>query len=154
MATSLRRLRRTRVQTTMRGVDHAHGVFDRDELIAARLGVALGATKTRQDERLFAVDEVRAIELRRDVHREITVPHRRFGELRVGGRRDEVPAQSEEDANLAVAHRAQGIHGVKAVLTRGVETELVAQLVEERVRHLLPDPHRAIALDVAVTTNG
>src|SRR5262245_18915810 len=39
---------------------------------------------------------------------------------------------------------------VQAVPRRGSEPELVPQRIEERLRHLLPDAHRAVALDIAM----
>ena len=61
-----------------------------------------------------------------------------------------LPPRRDEDVDLAVAHRPNRVDGVAAVLAWRLEAELLAQLVEERVGHLLPDAHRPVALHVAV----
>ena len=69
--------------------------------------------------------------------------------LGVGRGRDEVAAHPHEDAGRAVAHRPDRLDGVVAVLARGGELELAVEGVEEGLRRLLVDAHRAVALHVA-----
>ena len=72
---------------------------------------------------------------------------------RVGGGGDEVAAHAHEDARGAVAHRADRLDGVVAVLARRGERELAIEGVEERGGRLLVDAHRAVALHVRVTAH-
>ncbi len=93
--------------------------------------VLLAAAERREDQRLAAVDDVRAVQLGRDVHGELGVAHRLLGDVGVGHRGDEVAAHREEHLGPAVAQRLDRLDRVEAVLARRLEVELVAQRVEE-----------------------
>ena len=97
---------------------------------------------------------VRPVQLGRDLHRQLRAPHRGLGGGRVGDRADEVAAEGEPDLDLAARIAWMRLHGVDAVLAGRLEAELVAEGVEERLRHLLPDAHGAVALHVAVPADG
>ena len=99
-------------------------------------------------------DDVRAVELRRHLHRELRPAHRRLGGRRVGDRADEVAAQREEHVDLAVAQALHRLQGVGAVLARHREAELGLERGEEALGHPLPDAHGAVALHVAVPADG
>src|SRR5680860_939370 len=59
----------------------------------------------------------------------------------------EPPREHGFDSVNAVKALRDGVDAVEAVLTRRLEAELVAERVQEVVGNLLPDPHRAVALD-------
>ena len=63
-----------------------------------------------------AVHEVAAVELGRDLHRKRATAQGGLGDRGVGGGGDEVAAHAEENLCAAVAHRADGLDGVVAVL--------------------------------------
>ena len=107
-----------------------------------------------QDQRFVAGDRVRAVELGGNLDRQLGVLHRRERGVGVRNGAHEVAAQGHKNLDPAVAHLPDGFHGVHAVLTRRVEAELLAQGVQERRRHLLPDAHGPVALDVAVPADG
>ena len=67
-----------------------------------------------------------------------------------GAARTKLPASADEDLDAAVAHGPDRVHRVESVGAGRIEAELLLQGVEERVRHPLPDAHRAVALHVAV----
>ncbi len=66
------------------GVDLAHGVLDRHELLPARLDVAVAAAERGQDQCHAAAHRVRAVQLRRDVRRQTAVAHGALGDVAVG----------------------------------------------------------------------
>ena len=79
IATSLRRCGEPGSSLPARGVDHAHRVLDGDELLAGGGDVAFGAAQARQDQRLAAVVQVRAVQLGRMPTVRPHVLHRRGG---------------------------------------------------------------------------
>ena len=87
----------------LRGVHRRHRVLDGDPLRATAGEVLLAAAERREDQRVPAVDDVRAVELGRDVHGEVGVAHRLLGDVGVGHGGDEVAAHREEDLGPAVA---------------------------------------------------
>ena len=137
-------------QTAVRLVDDAHRVLDRDELLAGGLQVAVGPAESRQDQRRLAAHGMGAVELGGDMCGESAGAHGLFGRSLSGVARDEVAGETDEDFGLPVAHGPDGVHRVQAVLGRWSEPELALQSVQERLRHPLPDAHRAVALHVAV----
>ena len=78
-----------------------------------------------------AADQVRAVELGRDVHGHPGPAHRLHGDVGVRRGLHEVAAETDEDVGLAVPQRADRIDGVQAVLAGRVEAELLLQCVEE-----------------------
>lgn len=134
-------------------MDHAHGVLDGHELLAAALEVALGAAEGGQDQGAGAGDDVGAVELGRDVHREAGAAHGGLGDLGVGGGGDEVAAHGEEDLGVAVAQGADGPYDVVAVLAGRGEAELLLQGVQEGRGGALEDAHGAVALHVRVAAD-
>ena len=105
-------------------MNHAHRVLDADELLARLLEVALRSTEARKYQSLLARDEVRAVELRRDVDGQAAAAQSPGRELRVGRGREEVSAEREEDLDAALVHRLDGLDGVEAVAARRLEVEL------------------------------
>ncbi len=105
---------------------------------------------TGQDQCRPPADDVRPVELRRDLDREVGPAHRLLDDGGVRRRGGEVASHADEDPRRAVPQGAYRVDGVVAVLSRRFEVELVLQRVEEVVRDLLPDAHRPVALDVGV----
>jgi hypothetical protein len=137
VATSLRSWSGRGRQPAAGGVHHAHRVFDRDELLRAAAHVPFGPAETRQQQRLPAVEQVRAVQLGGDLDGECAVAHRLLDDGRVRRRGHEVAAQRHEDVHLAVAHGPDRVDGGPAVLPGRFEAELVTQRVQEPIGHLL-----------------
>src|SRR5690606_28281640 len=110
--------------------------------------IPVRASERRDDERAATGYDVRAVELRGDLDTEIDLAHRVLDDLGVGRRGDEVAAHRHEEPNLAVAHRANRLDDVEAVLTRRRKGKLAVEGVEKRRGGLFVDAHRAIALHV------
>ena len=92
---------RGRLQLAARGVDHRHRILDRHRLRAGRLDVALGAAEDGQDDRLLADQQVRAVQLGVQMHRQIQVAHALVAEIGVGQRDREIAAQADQHLGLA-----------------------------------------------------
>ena len=112
------------------------------------------SSQTGQNQRLFAGDQMRAIEFGRNVHRQTASPQSLGGVFRVGSGGKKVSAQREKDAlSSAFVHRLNCVHRVVTVTARWFEIEFSSELVEKGVGRPFPDSHRAIALNVAVTAD-
>ena len=94
-------------------VDDPHRIFDADELQSTRLAILFGPPQAGQDDRLPAGDQVRAVQLRADVHGESRRAQCRRRRLRVGRRGEEVAAHREEHLGATVPHRADRVHHVE-----------------------------------------
>ena len=127
-----------------------HRVLDGDEALAALPPVGFGASETRQDQRLCAAAGMRAVELRRHLHRQRAAFERRGRGVRVGSRGGEVATEPDEHVDTAGGHRRDRRHGVVAVVARRVEREPLGEGVEQPFRRAFDDAHRAVALHVAV----
>ena len=128
----------------------AHRVLDGDELGPAGGGVALGAAEAREDHGGVAALDVGAVELGGHLHGEGAAAEGGVGGVGVGRGGGEVAAHGHEGPHPPVGHGPDGVDGVVAVVAGRLEAELGAERVEERRRRLLVDPHRAVALHVAV----
>lgn len=135
------------------GVHLAHRVLDRDELLPARLDVPFGPAQGRQDESGPPADGVGPVELGGDVGGQPTGAHGLLGDRAVGGGPDEVARDPQEDLDPAFSHRPDRVHRVQPVGAWRVEAEFPLQGVQEGVRHLFPDTHRAVALHIAVAAH-
>ena len=94
-----------------------------------------------------------AVELGGDVDRQAQLPERLGGADGVGGRREEVAAQADEDVNLTIVHGGDTVDHIVAGLARHGEVELLLHGVEEGPGRPLPHAHGAIALNVGVATH-
>ena len=99
-----------------RGVHHAHRVLDGDELLAARLHVALGPAQAGQQQRLPARGTGASGSAWSRRARSARSAQRGRGDVGVRRGGDEVAAQREEHVDLAVAHGPDRVDGVPAVL--------------------------------------
>ncbi len=137
-----------RVQAAAGQVHHRHRILHGDLLFRAVLHVTVGAAERGQDERGAAVHDVAAVQLRRHLHGQRATAQCCLGDRGVRRRKREVAAHAHEHLGAAVAHRPDRIDGVHAVLARADDTEVGVKCGQERLRHLLPDAHRAVALHV------
>src|SRR3954453_12596962 len=99
-------------------MNDAGGIFYAHELLAGSLAIAFGASEARQNQRLPAGDEVAAIQLRRDLHRQPGAPESLPGVLGVRRRAEEVSPERDEDFHLSLLHRLDGFDGVVPVFAR------------------------------------
>jgi hypothetical protein len=135
-------------------VDEAHRVFDSDQLRPGRLDVPLCPTEAGKQQRLPTGHEVPAIQLGGDVGGQGAVAERARDPLGVGGRGEEVAAHPEEHAGAPRFHRLDRADHVQSGSPGRSEAKPPFQRVEERRRRPVIDPHRPIALHVAVAAHG
>ena len=119
----------------------------------ARLHVDVASRQARQDQRLLAVDDMAAIELGVDSHRQLQPPHRRPGDLRVGCRRDEIPAQPDEHLGRSVDHRLDRVHHGMAMMLRRANQNTFSILPSSSTLGLLVDPDRPVALNIGMAAH-
>ena len=62
-----------------RSLHHRHGIFSSDELRPGRLHIGFRAPERRQNQRLLSGDQMTAIQLGRDLHRETALAQRGRG---------------------------------------------------------------------------
>ncbi|MNU85430.1 hypothetical protein D3C71_751710 [compost metagenome] len=126
-----RRLRthlvRQRFQLAVGGVDHAERVFDRDRLRTFSLAVDIGPAQARQDQRVFTVGQMAAVELGADLHGQVAIAQRLEGAWAVGGGLGEVAAQGDEHFRPTFGHGMDRLDHVVAVFTRYLELEAAFQ---------------------------
>ena len=142
-----------RPQVALRHLDDAHRILRGDELLAAGLLVALGAAQARQDERGASRDQMRSVELGRDVRGQSRGAQRRGRVLGVRRRGEEIAAESKEDLGFALVQRMDRIDGVEAMRARRGDAGGLLQRRNEGGRRPLPDAHGAIALDVRMAAH-
>ena len=140
-------------QDTLRGVDDTHGIFYTDKLLAALLNIDIGAPQAGQDERLFAMDEMAAVEFGRNMDGQAALFQRLGGVFRVGSGREEVAAHGEKDFGLALVHRLDGVYRGVAVAAGRFKPKGSLQLVQKFRFGRFPDADGAVALHVAVATH-
>jgi len=67
-----------------------------------------------------------------------------------GVARTKIACEAYEQLRPSITHGPNRVDRIQAVRRWGSEAEFLLQRIEERLRHLLPDAHRAVTLDVAV----
>ena len=137
-----------------RELDGAHRVLRRYALHARDLLVALGASETRQDQRLLPVDEVAAVQLRAHLHREGALSQPFGSEDRIGDGAGEIAAHADEHAHVPAVHRREGVHGVETSSAWRVDAAYFVEAREEGLARVVVDAARAIALHIAVPAHG
>ncbi len=85
-----------------------------------------------------------------DVHGQADPLHPGFQGFGVRAGEREVAAHGHEDVHLVALERLHGLHGVVAVVPRGLDAELAVERFEEPFLGLFPDAHGPVALDVGV----
>src|ERR1051325_5694501 len=96
---------------------------------------------------------MRAIQFSRDVGRQATATKCRSSKLSIGCCRKKVTTKGEENFDLSIVHRLNGLDCVVAVISRRLEIKYFAKLFEKRFSGAFPNTHGAIALHVAVTSH-
>src|SRR5437016_226699 len=97
---------------------HAHGILTAYKLFAGFLSVFFGSTETGEDQRLFAGDEVVAIEFGADLDAKPRAAEGFGAVFGVGRSAQEVAAESEEDFHFSLVHRLETGDGV-VTISRG-----------------------------------
>src|SRR5690606_18388236 len=100
-----------------------------------------------------AGDEVRAVELGRDVDGQAAAGQGGGGAGAVGGGRVEVAAHGHEDRGAAGLHGGDGLGDAEAVGAGRGDAGGGGEGVEESGGGALVDAHRAVALDVGVAAD-
>ena len=132
------------------GMDAGGRILDRDDLRAGRLRVDLGARQRRQQVGRARRDQMRAVELGGDLHRQVEPAPLLLHQQALGDRAQEVAAEAEEGADLARDDGLAGLDCVQAVLARRLEAVLLRQTVEGHEFGLLGDADGALALHVGM----
>ena len=136
-----------------RRVHHRHRILDRDRLRTASLEVDLAAREARQDQSLFAVNEMPAVELGGHSDGEAQLAHRSLDHRFVGYRGDEIAAHPDEYLHPIIEHGLNGVDDVVTVGAGWIEAERTAEPIEEFRLRLLVDPDRPVSLDVRVPSH-
>src|SRR6476646_3426692 len=116
--------------------DDGHGIFRGDELQAMRLSVDLSPTKTRKNQRLLSRNQMRSIQLGRNVHGQTTASQSLGGVFRVGCCRKKVAAERKEHFGIAVVHRLNSMHCIKTMFSGRAKSKFLFQAVEELIGRL------------------
>src|SRR2546423_7515379 len=101
---------------TARRTDDPHRVLDSYELLTRFLAINLRSTQARQDKGNLTCNEMRPVQLRRDMRSEpafLQSPGRIF---RVRRCRKEVTAHAEEELDPTVVHLPDGFYGVRPMI--------------------------------------
>ena len=72
---------------------------------------------------------------------------------RVRGVRKEIAADREKHLYVSVEHRVQGLDGVIPPLPGRLKVELFPKDIQKRFWRALPHTHRAVTLDIRVSTH-
>ncbi len=134
-------------------MNHAEGVFDRNELVTRSLQIALGAAQRRQNQSFMTRHEVAAVKLGADVHRQTTTGQGFFGARRIRCRRCEVAPERDKHFDFITQHGVERFNSIVACSTRGFEAKVLTQRVEERLSRFFINAHGAVTLNIAVTAN-
>src|SRR5580658_3405779 len=110
-------------------MDHRHAVFDRDRLASARLYVDIAARQTGKDQRLFAMNQMAAVELVAGGDGKPQAAHRPLGHGPVRDGSDEIAAEPEECLGAAVYHRPYGVDDIVPASPGRLEAEHMSELV-------------------------
>ena len=135
-------------QLAARCVHHGHGIFHRDRLWPSGLYILLGPSEAGQDDRVLANQQVRAVELRRDVDGKVQVAHRLEALLRVRQCHRQIASQAYKYLGAPIQHRFHRGDGIVPVVTGGLESKGPLDVLQHRRRGFLPDADCAIALNV------
>ncbi len=144
---------RARAQLAVGDVHHAEGVLHGHALRPAGLHVDFGTAQARQDQRIAAGDQVRAVELGGNLHGQCAIAHGRMSARRIRRSLGKVATQADEHLGTPLLHGLDRQHRVVPVCTRHAEPEALFDGIEQRRPGLLVDAHGAVALHVAVATH-
>src|SRR2546430_8161919 len=71
--------------------------------------------------------------------------------VRCGG--EKVATHAEEESNFSLVDPLDRLNRVRATFARRIELKFAAELIEKRVAHPFPNPHRSVALNVGMTAH-
>ena len=123
-------MRRARAQLAVGDVHHAEGVLHSHALRPFGLQVDFGTAQARQDQRIAAGDQVRAVELGGNLHGQRAVLQRRVGARGVRGGLGKVAAQADEHLGPSLFHGFDRQHRVVPMGTRHTELEALFDGIE------------------------
>ena len=125
-------------------------ILDGDRARLAVVDIRVDAAEAGQDVGLFPRGQVRAVELGRDVDRQIQTGPGGLHPFAVGQGAHHVAPQLHHRLDTAGQQRVAGVARVQAVLRRCVDVEIFLQLVGRHVAGLFADAHGALALHVGM----
>src|ERR1700741_1818510 len=125
---------------------HRHAVFDSDRLPSAGLHVDIASRQAREDQRLFAMDKMTAVELGADRDGQPQAAHCGLGHGPVRYRSDEIAAMSDKHLGAPIHHRLYGVDDIVTMCVRRVEAKRFLQLILQLRRWLYVYANRAIAV--------
>src|SRR5580692_1805845 len=109
---------------------HRHAVFDGDRLAAARLHVDVAPRQSREDQRLFAMNQMAAVELGADGDGQPQAAHRGLGHGPVRYGSDKIAAEADENLGAPVDHCLYCVDDIVAMSTRWLEAEHFLELIQ------------------------
>ena len=87
------------------------------------------------------------------MHGQVKIAHRRDRGVRVRHRHGQVAAHADERTRAPVADGTHGVHRIVAMGEREREAVTLPDGIDQRLRRLFRDTHRAVALHVGVTAD-
>src|ERR1700751_111776 len=99
------------------------------------------------------MNQMAAVELGRDVNREIEVSKGGLRHLPIGNGNGKVATHADEHLHLASEHRFKRGNHVVAMVTRHFEAEAVFKPIEELLGGYFGNPDRTIALHIGMATD-
>src|ERR1700745_2935359 len=109
---------------------HRHAVFDGDRLAAACLPGEAAARQRREDQRLFAMNQMAAVELGADGDGQPQAAHRGLGHGPVRYCSDEIAAMSAEHLSASIHHRLYGVDDIVTMCARRLEAERFLERIQ------------------------
>src|SRR5271169_1858029 len=140
-----------RCNETGRRMHHRHAVFDGDRLPSGGLHVDIASRQAGEDQRLFAMNQMTAVELGVDANGEPQPAHCRLGHGPVRHGSDEIAAMSDEHLGAPIHHRLYGVDDIVTMRARRLEAKCFLELIQQYRLWFLVDAHRAVALHVGMT---
>ncbi len=143
-----------RRKSTLRGLDNPHGVFRGDILRDVILKICVGASQGRQDKGLGSGDEMGPVEFCGNVDGEPAAGKRLRGIGRIRRGREEISAEGDEDLGFSCMHGLDASHRVMASFGGRLKVTDLFEAIQKFGRGVFGDAHGAIALHIAMPTDG
>jgi hypothetical protein len=143
----------SRLVAAARGMHHGHRILHGDRLRSSRLDIDFGSPEARQDQGGPAMDQMAAVEFRRDVDGQVQIAQRRLRRLPIGNGGGEIAADREKHLHFAPDHRFQPGDDVMSRLLRRLKAETVFQALEKVRLGNLRDADSPVALHVGMAAN-
>ena len=109
---------------------HRHAVFDSDRLASARLHVDVAPRQSREDQRLFAMNQMAAVELGADGDGQPQAAHRGLGHGPVRYGSNEIAAMSDKHLSAPIHHRPYGVDDIVTMCARRLEAKRFLELIQ------------------------